>query len=88
LQQTQTKRTDEPPQLITIGVIAAELGVPLHRVRHVLRTRPYIRPAAKAGQARLFDTETVAQVRHALNAIDAKRCRGPADVEGGRRAGA
>jgi hypothetical protein len=64
-----------PPKLITIGVIAAELGVPLHRVQHVLATRPYIRPAARAGTVRLFDRRAVAMVRQALNGIDARRHR-------------
>jgi hypothetical protein len=63
------------PQLITIGVIASELRVPVHRIRYVLETRPYIAPRAIAGRARLFDRQAVAQIRHALSAIDAKRCR-------------
>lgn len=61
------------PQLITPGVIAAELGAPLHRVLHVLRTRKHIRPSARAGTLRLFDQEAVAMVRHELSAIDARR---------------
>jgi hypothetical protein len=63
------------PKLITAGVIAAELHVPLHRVLHVLGTREHIRPAARAGTLRLFDRQAVAMVRHELNAIDARRCR-------------
>lgn len=61
------------PRLRTPGVIAAELGVPLHRVTYVLRTRPYICPAATAGRLRLFDNAGVAEIRHALNTIDARR---------------
>ena len=64
-----------PPALTTPGVIARELGVPLHRVLHVLATREHIRPAAKAGTLRLYDRQAVAMVRHELNAIDARRCR-------------
>jgi hypothetical protein len=63
------------PQLITPGVIAAELGVPLHRVLHVLASRGHICPSARAGTLRLYDREAVAMVRHELNAIDARRCR-------------
>jgi hypothetical protein len=63
------------PTLITPGVIASELGVPLHRVLHVLRTRQHIKPSARAGTLRLFDRHAVAMVRHELNAIDARRCR-------------
>lgn len=63
------------PRLTTPGVIAAELHVPLHRVLHVLATRPHIHPAARAGTLRLYDRRAVAMVRHELNAIDARRCR-------------
>ncbi len=64
------------PRLITPGVIAGELRVPLHRVLHVLATRPHINPSARAGTLRLYDRKAVAMVRHELNAIDARRsCR-------------
>lgn len=65
--------TVDLPLLVTSGVIAAELGEPLHRVLHVLRTRPHIRPRARGGNLRLYDRDAVAQVRHELNAIDALR---------------
>jgi hypothetical protein len=64
-----------PVRLITPGVIASRLHKPLHRVLHVLRTRRHIRPSALAGTLRLYDLCAVAQVRHELNAIDARRCR-------------
>jgi hypothetical protein len=63
------------PRLRTLGVIAVELGEPLHRVRYVLRTRPYITPSALAGRLRLFDRAAVAMIRQALNAIDARGAR-------------
>lgn len=62
-----------PPSLITPGRIAADLRQPLHRVTHVLSTRPHIRPAALAGRIRLYRESAIAQVRHELNAIDARR---------------
>lgn len=65
--------TRQPPRLITAGVIASQLGEPLHRVLHVLRTRRHIRASARAGTIRLFDRESVAMVRHEINAIDARR---------------
>lgn len=61
------------PQLRTIGRMAAELGVPIHRINHILATRSHIQPVARAGTLRLFDAEAVAQVRHELNAQDARR---------------
>ncbi len=62
-------------QLRTPGVMAGELGQPLHRVLHILATRAHIRPAARAGTLRLYDREAVALVRYELNTIDARRCR-------------
>lgn len=62
------------PKLVTSGVIASECGVPIHRVLRVLRTRPSIKPAAYAGNVRLYDRATIARVRHELTAIDARRC--------------
>jgi hypothetical protein len=61
------------PILKTPGRIAVILGVPLHRVQHVLRTRQCIQPSARAGILRLYDSQAVARIRHELNAIDARR---------------
>ena len=66
-------RQESIPQLKTPGVMAADLGEPLHRVLHVLRTRQHIRPSARAGRLRLYNREAVAMVRHELNCIDARR---------------
>jgi len=70
-----TVKTQEhhPLKLVTVGVIAAELGVPVDRVCRILRTHSYIRPRAYAGNVRLFDTVAIAQVRYVLNRIDARR---------------
>jgi hypothetical protein len=62
-------------RLITVGIIARDLGEPLHRILYVLSSRKHIRPAARAGTLRLFDRQAVAMIRHELNAIDARRCR-------------
>lgn len=70
-----------PPTLITPGVIATELGQPMHRVLRVLATRPAIRPAALAGRVRLYDRRAIEQVRLELAGID--RRRGDGDSEGG-----
>ena len=66
---------DTPTKLITPGIIASDLNVPLHRVLHVLATRLHIRPSALAGTLRLYDRKAVANVRYELNLIDARRCR-------------
>ena len=65
----------EPIQLMTSGLMAEELGVPLPRISYVLSTRKHIQPSARAGIIRLYDSTAVAQVRHELNAIDARRCK-------------
>src|SRR5690606_4920420 len=72
-----TRRLPEP-QLITPGAIARKLDQPIHRVLHVLATRPAIRPAARAGRLRLYDHAAIGQVRSELARIDAAR-----DPEGG-----
>lgn len=61
------------PQLITPGTIARELDQPIHRVLHVLATRPAIQPSARAGRIRLYDRETLEKVRCEIERIDAIR---------------
>lgn len=61
------------PRLITPGIIAARVAAPLHRVLHVLASRPHIQPVARAGNIRLYSSDAVAMVRHELNTIDARR---------------
>ncbi|MDB5334996.1 MAG: hypothetical protein JWN70_615 [Planctomycetaceae bacterium] len=71
------------PNLITAGVIARKLGASLHRVQHILATRPHIHPTALAGRTRLYAKVAIAQVRYQLTVIDAKqssRQGGPAHV--------
>ena len=63
------------PSLLTPGRLAADLGVPLHRVLHILRTRDHIRPRARAGRLRLYSRDTIALIRHELHAQDARRAR-------------
>lgn len=51
-----------PPKLITIGRIADECQVPIHRVLHILANRTHIEPVAYAGQLRLYKTEAIEMV--------------------------
>lgn len=74
-------RTSLVPSLLTPGRIAERLRVPLPRVLYVLSTRPHIQPSARAGCLRLFDRRAVAQVRHELNAIAARRSKGVPHAE-------
>jgi hypothetical protein len=63
------------PTLITPGVMAEELGEPLHRILYVLATRSHIQPLARAGILRLYDRKAVAMVRHELSDIGSRRRR-------------
>ena len=65
--------TPSPPRLVTVGVIAAELGVSVERVSRILRTRSHIRPRAYAGNVRLFDNAAIRQVRQEIDKIDARK---------------
>lgn len=62
-------RQTDIPRLRTTAIIADSLDVPLHRIVYILRTRPYIRPAALAGRTRLFDKGAVAEIRRALEDV-------------------
>lgn len=68
----KNRQPPQPPKLITPGVIAEELGVALHRVTHVLNTRPEIQPSATAGNIRLYDRHAIEMVRLEIAAIDKK----------------
>ena len=61
------------PVLLTPGKIAAEIGTPLHRILHVLRTRPHIQPIARAGVVRVYDRNALEAVRKEINRIAAER---------------
>ncbi len=61
------------PKLRTPGVMAADLGVPLHRVLYVLRSRAHIKPIARAGRLRLYDREVMRLVIEELAAIKSRR---------------
>ena len=67
------QNTGSPTRLNTTGLIAERLQVSPSRVGYVIATRPHIQPAAIAGRVRLFRESAVAQIRHELNAIDARR---------------
>lgn len=60
------------PKLITSGVIASRLGVPLHRVVRVLNTRG-IRASARAGPYWLYCEADVEAVRQVFAEIDARK---------------
>lgn len=52
-------------EALTVGVIARLLGVPIHRVTYIIRTRA-LTPRAKAGSAFIFDGHQVEFIGKAL----------------------
>lgn len=52
-------------KLLTVGEIAAALGVAVHRVNYILATK-MIEPDARVGRYRLFHHTVVADVRREL----------------------
>jgi DNA-binding transcriptional MerR regulator len=51
---------------ITVGVIAERLGVPIHRVAYLVRSRN-LQPTARAGRLRVFDDAAVELIRRELS---------------------
>ena len=66
------RNPDTAPKLRTPGVLAEDLGQPLHRVLYVLRSRQHIRPAAMAGRLRLYDRDALEAIRVELARMDAR----------------
>jgi hypothetical protein len=58
--------------LHTIGTIAAQRGVPIHRIEYVIRSRK-IRAIGMAGHARVFSDAAVERIASELRRIDADR---------------
>ncbi len=52
-------------QIFTIGDVAEQLGVPVHRVRYAVESRG-IKEAGRAGKARLFGPEEMRKIKLAL----------------------
>ncbi len=64
------------PTLRTPGVLAADLGEPLHRVLYLLRTRQHIRPSARAGRLRLYGREAIQLLRVELDQLSRNKSKG------------
>lgn len=68
--------------MLTIGVMARRLNRPPHAIDYVLRTRQ-IRPAAIAGNSRVFTEEDLDRVAAELRHIEAQKGP-PPELEGDR----
>ena len=58
----------------SVGQIAERLGVPVHRVEYLLRTRwGQLRPAGRIGNAWVYSDSDLQFIRGELNRIDAEK---------------
>ena len=64
--------TDRVPVAPTIGEIARRLGVAVHRVEYVVRTRN-IHPVSRAGNLRVFSESGVDLIARELQRMDVDR---------------
>ena len=60
------------PEASTVGVIARQYGVPVHRVEYVIRSRN-IKPASRAGSAYVFTEADVQFIGSELRRIDREK---------------
>lgn len=51
--------------LLSIGELVSELGVPLHRIQYLLRSRG-LKPTARAGNAFVYGPDTLARLQAEL----------------------
>jgi DNA-binding transcriptional MerR regulator len=58
--------------LPTIGIIAEQLGEPVHRIEYVIRSRN-IQPSGRAGNARVFTDGDIERIASELRRIDAEK---------------
>jgi len=56
----------------TVGEIARRLGVPVHRVAYMLRSRG-CHPVARAGNLRVFREQDVDRIEAEIRRIDAEK---------------
>ena len=64
--------TPSTHQAPTVGEIARRLGVPVHRIEYVVKTRR-IEPVSRAGNLRVFDETDVAFIAGEIRRMDAHR---------------
>ena len=60
------------PPAPTVGEIARRLGVAIHRVSYIVRSRD-VHPTARAGNARVFSEDDITFIAGELRRIDEER---------------
>lgn len=66
--------------LSTVGEIARQFEVPLHRVEYAVRAHG-IKATGRAGNVRVFDDAALAQIRSALGVVNSLRATSTAAKE-------
>jgi len=61
-----------PQQLLTVGAMAARIGVPLHRVTYLIRFHR-IEPTGRAGILRVFSWEQMNHIRGLIATANQER---------------
>lgn len=69
-------------QLLTVGVIASRIGVPIHRIEYLIVSRG-IEPVARAGKLRVFNPGVVELLRSELRTMSATVANHPPILAGG-----
>ena len=72
------------PVLLTVGVIAQRLGVPVHRIEYIIRARS-VAPAGRAGGARVFSEAAVSEIE---SVVAARRSQDARSLAGSSRSDA
>jgi DNA-binding transcriptional MerR regulator len=57
------------PVSLTVGVLAKRLGIPIHRVEHLIRSRN-IKPTSRAGNSRVFSESDLTKLASIVQRID------------------
>ena len=63
---------EKPFSFNSLGDVASQLEVPVHRVEYVIRTRR-IRPLIRAGGRKLYSDATVQRIASEIQRIDEER---------------
>jgi len=67
------------PSLLTVGEIAHRLGVPVHRIEYLVRTRDQLRPLGRAGNALVYTESDLQFIAGELRRIDEEKAEGRCD---------
>ena len=59
-------------RVITLGVLASRLNIPVHRAEYLVRSRQ-IQPVSRAGRFRVFDKQAVKELQQEVEKMEARK---------------